>query len=250
MKKLLSLLFASVFFFASCSVPERDNPFDPDGINYRPSINVIYGTPVNYEGETYETVVIGEQTWFKRNLNYAIEGSKCYGEDGQVRVNDNWITISNSEIQANCDTYGRLYNWITAMALDTSCNIKTCASQIGIKRQGICPGGWHIPNEADWNALKTVVGSKEGTKLKSADLWNSVSDVPKGIDKYGFSALPGGSGAPDGAYTDVGKTGHWWIASEVGIYFAFCLDMNSSSEDVYYTTYSKSNLFSVRCVKD
>jgi len=63
-------LLASTFFLASCSVPERDNPNDPDGVNYE------------------EYVVIGTQTWQKRNLNYEVEGSKCYEDSPAYCVKD------------------------------------------------------------------------------------------------------------------------------------------------------------------
>jgi uncharacterized protein (TIGR02145 family) len=94
---------------------------------------------------SYRTVQIGSQIWMAENLNYAVEGSVCY---------DN--------LESNCDKYGRLYNWATAMNLDLSCNFITCASQIQLKHQGICPAGWHIPGNTDWDQLYLYV-SRRGT---------------------------------------------------------------------------------------
>jgi len=68
-------LFAVMFLFVSCTELKFENMDDPDS---------------NYHGET---VVIGNQTWMKKNLNYAVSGSVCYEND-----------------TANCAKYGRLYN--------------------------------------------------------------------------------------------------------------------------------------------
>jgi len=196
------------------------------------SVSVVYGTPIYYEGETYETVVIGTQTWFKRNLNYAVEGSKCY--------NDN---------DSNCATYGRLYNWATAMALDTTCNSSSCSSQINTPHQGICPSGWHIPSDADWDKLMTAVGgsSTAGRYLKATSGWSSNGN---GNDKYGFSALPGGYGYSGGSFYYVGDLGHWWSASEGDSDGAYCRNMDYYFEGVYYNYGGKSTLYSVRCLQD
>jgi len=182
------------------------------------------------------TVVIGSQTWMAENLNCNVSGSKCY---------------DNSE--TNCNKYGRLYDWATAMNLPSSCNSSTCASQVGAKHRGICPSGWHIPSDADWTALTDYVGgaSTAGTKLKSREGWDSYSGVPLCTDIYDFAALPGGGGYSDGYFSRVGDGGYWWSASERNAYNAYSWGMSSYLVDVgrdYYDKYD--GLFSVRCLQD
>jgi uncharacterized protein (TIGR02145 family) len=197
---------------------------------------------VTYEGETYQTVVIGTQTWMAKNLNYNAPGSKCYGDD-----------------IANCATYGRLYNWVTAMALPSSCDGTSCSSQINAKHRGICPSGWHIPSNDDWNVLMKFVEPScsdnsscagAGTKLKATSGWNSSSGVPAGTDSYGFAALPGGFGSSNGGFGNVGDYGGWWSAAEGNASNAYYRNMRYGNENVLYSYNDKNYLHSVRCLQD
>ena len=128
---------------SSSSGNEQGNYFNPD---------ITYGT-LSYGGKSYRTVQIGDQTWIAENLNHAVAGSKCLGEDGEVYVGWNvetgeWTfitTLSAAEVQANCAKYGRLYDWATAMDLDSSCNTNTCSDQVQPKHRGICPSGSFNP---------------------------------------------------------------------------------------------------------
>ncbi|MCL2284209.1 MAG: hypothetical protein FWC26_12910 [Fibromonadales bacterium] len=86
------------------------------------------------DNKTYKTVVIGTQTWMAENLNYNASGSKCY---------DN--------ADSNCVKYGRLYNWATAMYIDTTYNSSIYTASA--KHKGVCPTGWHIPSNAEWTVL-------------------------------------------------------------------------------------------------
>jgi uncharacterized protein (TIGR02145 family) len=168
--------------------------------------SISHGTPV-----TYETVVIGTQTWMARNLNYNAEGSKCYGDD-----------------LANCDKYGRLYDWITA---------KT-----------VCPSGWHLPSDAEWTTLTDFAGgsSTAGNKLKATSGWNSNGN---GTDTYGFSALPGGGGYSNGDFNNVGNNGYWWSSTEHFAY-AYIRLMGRNAASVGRNGYGRTNLCSVRCAQD
>jgi len=185
----------------------------------------------SYPHQTYKTVVIGTQTWMAENLNYPAEGSKCY---------------SNSE--SNCVTYGRLYDWATAMNLP-NCGSSTCASQIQPKHRGICPEGWHIPSQADWNVMTAYIGgaSTEGKMLKATSGWNSNGN---GTDEFGFSALPGGYGGSDGGFSNVGYQGDWWSASENSAANAYRRLMYYNVENASWINNDKSSLYSIRCVKD
>jgi uncharacterized protein (TIGR02145 family) len=111
----------------------------------------------------YSTVKIGEQTWMAENLNYSAKG-KCYDDK-----------------PANCTKYGRLYDWVTAMALPSSCdnkNNKPCAEKVKAKHAGICPKGWHIPSNEEWDKLIDYVENDKGCTgcagkfLKSKEGWN------------------------------------------------------------------------------
>jgi len=283
-------LFALLFLFVSCSDMKFNNPYDPDSSNWignssssaetvpgssssKPSSSsvapaasssssvpvqsgIVYGKSVNYQGETYQTVLIGSQVWFKRNLNYNVSGSKCYGEGGKLYNYDTGLydkTLSTAEIQANCDEYGRLYKWSTAMALPDSCNGIKCTSIIGTKHKGICPSGWHIPSDDDWATLANFVGaSTAGTKLKATSGWNNYNGKSgNGQDTYGFAALPGGFGNSDGSFANAGGHGLWWSASENDANVAYYRRMYYDIELVYRGSNHKGNyLFSVRCLQD
>jgi len=180
------------------------------------------GSGVNYGGETYETVVIGDQTWLKRNLNYNATGSVCYENKS-----------------ANCEIYGRLYDWSTAMALP-ECNTKSCDSQIEDKHRGICPQGWHIPSDDEWEELADFVdGSSRPLKART---WS-------GTDAFGFAALPGG-GCSGSTCTLIGIGGSWWSATESNILTAHSRVMSSLNDEIINPNYTKNILYSVRCLKD
>jgi uncharacterized protein (TIGR02145 family) len=190
---------------------------------------------------TYKTITIGTQEWLAENLNFAAEGSKCY---------NNTATY--------CDTYGRLYNWATAMALPASCETTSCASQIDTKHRGICPKGWHIPNSSDWDILMDFVQTDNGNTysspgyasiagkyLKATSGWDSGN----GEDRYAFAALPSGYGDSD-ASLNVGNSGFWWSSSEYDSYSAYRWFMGPYDAAMRSNDNGKDYLLSVRCVND
>jgi uncharacterized protein (TIGR02145 family)/uncharacterized repeat protein (TIGR02543 family) len=181
------------------------------------------------DGKSYKKVAVGDQVWMAENLDYDVEGSKCYGNSAD-----------------SCAKYGRLYNWSTAMGGASSSSL----SPSGV--QGVCPAGWHLPSDAEWTALMNTVGgaSTAGTKLKSSTDWPSSSRVPVGTNEYGFSALPGGYGDLDGSFSYAGDFGIWWSATEVDANFAWYRNTYYSLEEVYRNYYLKADLYSVRCVED
>jgi len=185
--------------------------------------NVIPAEPINdsRDGKKYKTVKIGNQTWMAENLNFEAKGSKCYKND-----------------PANCQKYGRLYDWNTA---------KTA-----------CPSGWHLPSNTEWDKLLRYVDGSSGTEspykdeiagkyLKAKSGWNNNGN---GEDKLGFSALPGGEGYSDGDFRTVGDHGNWWSASEYNSNNAYYMIMSDVIERAYYNDHSKGNLSSVRCLQD
>jgi uncharacterized protein (TIGR02145 family) len=221
----------------------RTETFDPDSYECRTGNKIYLKTPVSYGGENYDAVLIGTQTWMARNLNYNASGSKC-GSDNTDYIGSNYL-LSDANT-AFCDTYGRLYNWSTAMGISNSYNSSYYNTSANTKYRGVCPSGWHIPNDAEWDVLINAVGEViAGKYLKATNGWVENN----GEDKYGFSALPGGYGSSDGSFYGVGDSGYWWSASEYNSSYAYYRNMYYYGESASFNYY-KIFLYSVRCLQD
>ena len=168
------------------------------------------------DGQTYKWVKIGSQTWMAENLNYDASGSVCY---------------DNSS--SNCRTYGRLYQWATAM--------------------GVCPDGWHLPSDAEWDKLVNFAGGQNiaGTKLKAAGGWNYTGDlIFICTDEFGFSALPGGYGGSSSGFYEVGFRGNWWTATQNNAGEVYVRHMYYTGDFVNRRNDGQNLRYSVRCVQD
>ncbi len=214
--------------------------------------NCEYGELIDdRDGQVYKTVKIGDQWWMAENLNYAYIGVS-YNCDGYTSDSTSWCYDNNA---SNCTKYGRLYTWAAAMdsagtwsANGKGCGYGTDCSPTDAVR-GICPSGWHLPSNDEWNALFTAVGgqSNAGKVLKSQTGWYSNGN---GTDAYGFSALPAGRRNYHGNFNYDGYYAYFWSATVDGIYFAYYMYLGYDYEgaDLYY--YHNFNGFSVRCLKD
>ena len=186
----------------------------------------------------YKKVTIGTQTWMAENLNYQTENSWCGGGSGTT--------------EGNCETYGRLYTWATAMGKDESTCGKgyECDLDTG-DVQGVCPDGWHLPSKAEWEALFTAVGGEftAGEKLKGTTLWKAEDGVTN-EDAYGFSALPAGEKYYYGDFSDAGDIANFWSATQYNEDGAYFIIMYNNADNAVLQYFYKYFAYSVRCLEN
>jgi uncharacterized protein (TIGR02145 family) len=218
--------------------PSGEEPLSSSATQAEPSSSSL--ALVEEAKKSYKTVQIGAQEWMAENMNDIPSNGNawCYGDK-----------------PANCAIYGRLYDWATAMGLDTACNSKSCIEQINEKHQGICQSGWHIPTPAEWNTLEGVVGgadiSTAGDALKSTLAPSAGGfDDKDATDSYGFSALPGGYRTTTGRFEYGGEAGHWLSATEYESNQVHTRSLHFFYGSLLSNPDYKKQAYSVRCVKD
>ena len=235
-----------------------DSAITCDTLNWRASI--VYDYPVDKDwtnpdltygvledkrdGRVYKTVEINGITLMAENLQYADSIKNPYLKE------NTWCYDNDT---TNCLKGGRYYTWAATMDIDSKW---LDASPYGVEgliespHQGVCPEGWHVPTNGEWNALFDGV-SYEARQALGNPLWKNATNAS------GFSALP--VGYHESEFEKVGFDADFWSASEADEFVAFHLYM--ASGDYYgsylscgsytnYSIYGKHFGFSIRCFKD
>lgn len=211
-----------------------------DSVVIIPSCSCPDSVTDSRDNQTYPLVQIGSQCWMAENLRYDIPG--IYGSADTINP-------ANPSI-----AYGRLYDWPTIM------NGASTSSSNPSGVQGICPNGWHIPSDDEWNEMEIALGmpaadasnlgtrGTHGATMKSTTGWNNNGN---GTNSSGFNAVPAGNFS-DLLLNWLGNNGYFWSTTE-----SF-LPTNPLTRIVYYSGsgsirhrgLDKPTAISCRCVKD
>ncbi len=155
------------------------------------------------DGQSYKTVLIGKQHWMAENMNYRMSGSNCY---------DNH--------PFPCRRYGRLYAWESVA--------------------NVCPQGWRIPSDQDWNRLYRYLGNN------SIDAYAALI---KGGGS-GFDAQFGGWLTQNETFRHAGNRAYYWSATTTDSENARYYRLDKNNKAMTSDATEKGLGFSCRCIKE
>ena len=174
------------------------------------------------DGQKYKTVKVDRRWWFAQNLNYETENSHCYNDSTKY-----------------CDKYGRLYTWAAAVGKSEEECGERHVCNLSLPVQGVCPSGWHVPSNYEWNDLFVFVG---GDKVAGEVLRNS--------SEGGFALLYAGRINFAGDFVQEGRSACIWSSNEVDDYDSYYVDFYYTYSKVFLEDADKTDGYSVRCVKN
>jgi uncharacterized protein (TIGR02145 family) len=243
-----------------------------------PSFTCGTSTVSDYDGNVYETVaIVGTsvtQCWTKSNLKVTRYNDGTLIPDLTASSNNPWATKSGARteyvnggvpLSGYVGTFGYLYNWYAAAGIITIGGSPT---------KNICPTGWHVPTDSDWNKLVIYIHSgadtitttapfaqstTAGGKLKSTGTntsagtgfgWDPATLPSPVTDDYGFSALPGGIRGSGGSSFSIRQKTYFWSATDSTNPSTWSRLLEHVDVEVKRSSTDKDAGFSVRCLKD
>jgi uncharacterized protein (TIGR02145 family) len=223
--------------------------------NAIPNFTCGTSTISDVDNNTYNTVQIGTQCWTQSNLKVSKYRN---GDTIPTGLNNSqWsstisgaYTIYNNDL-VNDGLYGKLYNWY---AVNDS--------------RGLCPTGWHVPTDSEWNVLVKYLDPNADTACVhcvqsgiAGGMMKSTATQPTtggwlppntgATNSSGFTGLPGGyRDSSDGGFYVLGNFGFWWSSSDAGSGNAWFRKLYYTNAYAYRTNYFHRIGFSVRCARD
>lgn len=213
------------------------------GTAYGDDLQLTTPAATDADGNNYASVVIGTQTWLLTNLKTtkysngdAIPTTSPATLDitGQLTAQYQWNVNNDPNTLA---LYGRYYTW--AVANDV---------------RNVCPTGWHVPSDAEWETMKTFLGGEAvaGGPLKEAGLahWNTPNTGATNSSL--FTALPSGYRNYTGAYASFGATASFWSSTQNGVNPAWGWGQGLRWDGAACTRggFDKPDGCAIRCIKN
>jgi len=206
-------------------------------------ISKLYSQVTDIDGNTYKTVIIGQQEWMAENLKVEhyrngdvilwVQDDKKWHNTIRDACCYSVLDVDNNVVDTG-KFFGILYNW---WAVDD--------------QRGLAPEGWHMPSDNEWTILTDYLGGESvaGGKLKATILWNNPN---KGAtNESGFTALPAGVRfSPLGKFIMIGLFDNFWSSSEDSGNNAWFRGLFNDGSDVNRRSIGKELGYSCRCVKD
>ena len=260
------LMYLTTYYVRAYATNEKGTTYG-NVIQFPTPFGCGINTVQDYDGNTYNTVQIGSQCWTRENLkstHYANGTTIPLGSTSSTTIAYRYNPNNDA---ANVAIYGYLYNWTAVMNSAASSN--TIPSGV----QGICPTGWHVPSDREWQIMEFAVGVSEsdtadtstGTtgyrgnvvaKLCSDAGWifsfvpNTPGDTSAILrNSTGFSAIPAGRYTV--SYSYYGESVCFWSATESSSSGAHHHWMNYNRVGIGRSMGAgKHDSYSVRCVHD
>ena len=215
-------------------------------------------TLTDIDGNIYKTVKIGTQWWMAENLKTT---SLNDGTGITLNTDDRiWRELLipaycwyNNDESTYKILYGALYNWYA------------------VSTGKLCPSGWHVPTNADWEMLQnylssngynfdgSTVGQSVAKSMGSTYGWNPTTrvgaigntDYPDKRNASGFTGLPGGFHfIALGPASRAGMNGYWWSATLIDDANAMYRMLDFENISLMTMEGRKGYGCSVRCLKD
>jgi uncharacterized protein (TIGR02145 family) len=167
------------------------------------------------DGNSYPVTRMADgKDWTTKNIAIDVPGSFCY---------DN--------LKINCDRYGQLYTWVTAV---------TVCTQLG--------DGWRLPTSDEWkNLAKYYGGVFDDSNDSGRAAYLALMDG--GFSQ--FNALLGGGSDPNGGYKRIEAHGFYWTSSGSSDSTAWFGNFGKGRPAFFLQNDGeKDRAFAVRCVKD
>ncbi len=180
------------------------------------------------DNKVYPIVQIGGQCWMAANLNYGTRGNMPNPQSDNCLVEKYCL----NDQESNCNSYGAFYQWDELMRYEPGFP----------GRQGICPPGWHVPTNDEWEVLFDHYGGRslaaDSLKILSTGHFRALTEgLMYGNKQWSFTS-PAISAAM------------FWTSDPAGVARASAFGMTNRTGSVSDYKSGRENGFVVRCLRD